>query len=413
MEKIKKNISDHRYGLFFFGALICYGLFISETFRSLEYEGVGYSFYCVDFSVGFCSKLLPGAIYNFLIGKYNQVAIAVYVKVLVVFVFCIISILLEHFVKSTVKEKRTEAFLLSVMAVSVFSYFLFEAGLFRLLDFHWIMATVIFFVLLSNKKLYIFIPFVFVYTVMTHYVSLICYIPACLLVLLCKLIYVKEKKEKVFLGIIFVISIIASVGLSAYFALFELDNVKLSYPAFNSLLTSRGVESTEYYNYSFFRENIEEVFKDYYTDETIGLATNIDTSKGLINVFIQNAIQHFKINLYLADHRAGVFETMSFGLIVYFVFKGITIKMKNKNFFEKLVHFCSVLLFVFILAIGLLFSTDTIRWIGNAFLSLMIYYFYVVFSGKEDGSKMLAVVSSVPRKLLYLYVAVCVTVPFI
>lgn len=414
MAKIKEKLYEHRFGLFFFVFLLGYSLIISDRFRSLEYDGVGYSFYSVDFSVGFCTKLLPGAIYNLLIGKYTEQAISLYVKALILFVFVAIAILLEKLIKVTDKDKQKEVFFISVFASIVATYFFFYAGLVFLLDFHWIIATVIFFFCLSHKKLYVFIPIPIIYALMTHYVAMICYVPVCLLILLCKICYTQSKKERVLLRVVFSVTIFVAVGLTAYMALFELDNIKLSYPAFNSLLQSRGVEVTEYYNFAFFRENVEEVFEDYYSDETAGLITNIDPNQSTFNILFQTVLQQLKINLYLADHKEGIFKVTMFIPMIYFAFRGLIIKIKKRSsIFEKLVHSCAIILFVFICMFGLLFSTDTIRWLGNSVLSITIYYLYAIYSDKEDGKKMLDVISEIPDQLCYLFIMICLMFPFV
>ena len=95
MTKVKEKLYEHRFGLFFFAVFMVCGLGILDPLRIIESSGVSYSFYCADFSLGFCTKLLPGAIYNLLVGKYSEVAVTIYVKTLIVIVLILISGIFE------------------------------------------------------------------------------------------------------------------------------------------------------------------------------------------------------------------------------------------------------------------------------------------------------------------------------
>ncbi len=406
MTKVKEKLYEHRFGMFFFAFALVYSLLKFETFGIVKAQSVTYSLYCVDFSLGFCTKLLPGAIYKFLVGEYNETAISIYVNILTVLAFAAVSFLLDKFIKKADNSYKQEAFFVSVFTMAAVVFFFYEAGLSRLLDFHWIIATIIFIFCLSNKKLYIFMPLPIVYALMTHYVSLVCYVPVCLLILLLKIIYTEEKKEKAFLSVIFSVSLITSVALFGYMALFELENVKLSYPTFNSILKERGVLNTEYYNFAFFRENVEDIFESYYNEETVGLVNNIDTNQSAINVLLQTIAQQIKINFYLADHRNGLLKVSVFLVLICFIFNGTWKSMKSKKKFEQLILFCPAILFTVICMIGLLFSTDTIRWLGNAILSLVTIYIYNIYLNKENGKKMLSVISEKPKGLYFLSIAI-------
>ena len=73
---------------------------------------------------------------------------------------------------------------------------------------------------------------------------------------------------------ILILSLALVGGTFIYMLLFELDNIKISYPQFISLLENRGVGQLEYYKFAFFRESVEDVFEDYYTEEIKGLIEN-------------------------------------------------------------------------------------------------------------------------------------------
>ncbi len=407
MIKVKQKLYEHRFGLFFFAVMMCFGLGILDPMRIIDKNGVTYSFYCVDFSLGFCTKLLPGAIYNLLIGKYDETAITIYVKALVVIVFILISIIFERILKAAETAKRKEAFFFVCFAAVVVYFSFFRAGLAYLLDFHWIIAAVFFIIFLSNKKLYVFIPLALLYAVMTHYVSCICYVAICLLILLYKAYITEEKKEKYFLFGIFGISFAAALAIFAYMLFFELDNVKISYPQFMSLFSKRGVGQVDYYRFSFFRDVVEDIFQDYYSQENIGVITNIDMNQPLLKILYQTIVQQFEINAYLADHKSQLPQVFVFVPGLVMMLADIISRIRKAPVFEKLICLVGIGLFVFICVFSLVFSTDTIRWLSNAILTLSIFYFFVMSLGRKDGTNLRSVAADLPDALYYLYIAMC------
>ena len=63
MARAKRFFSSHRifFGLFTF--LFVYSYAVGNTFVPFRVEEHFYSFYAVDYALGFCSRFLPGAIF--------------------------------------------------------------------------------------------------------------------------------------------------------------------------------------------------------------------------------------------------------------------------------------------------------------------------------------------------------------
>lgn len=413
MQKIKNAFYEHRFGLFFFGIFMLFGLVILDPVRMIEDHGVTYSFYCVDFSFGFCTKLLPGAIYKLLVGEYNEVAISVYVKTLIVIVFAAISILFEKLLKNKPLEERRELFFFLSFATVVIYFTFFESGLAYLLDFHWIISTLLILICLSNKKLYIFIPVGLAYAIMTHYISIICYVAGSLLILLYKAYIEENKKEKIFLFSLFVFSTVLSAGLFIYMLIFELDNLSISYPQMMSVFKNRGVGQTDYYRFAFFRDLVEKIFPDLYTDETMGWISDIDQNQPMIKILIDTVIQQFRINSYLSDHTSEAPKIFVFIPGIIFMMGNLIQRMKSTKFFEKLIYIAGIALFVFICVFGLVFSTDTLRWLGNAMLTFIIFYISVIGYEKNNRIKTNGFISGLPNGAYFIYLMLCVVFPLI
>ena len=107
MQRLKNAFYEHRFGLFFFVFLKAYSFIVSGNMQVWKVDGITYSFHVVDFSMGFCTKLLPGAVCNFLFDEVTEAKVSTYLNILVAFCFLLVSLLLEKIVLSTGKEYRT------------------------------------------------------------------------------------------------------------------------------------------------------------------------------------------------------------------------------------------------------------------------------------------------------------------
>lgn len=107
MQRLKNAFYEHRFGLFFFVFLMAYSFIVSGNMQVWKVDDLTYSFHVVDFSMGFCTKLLPGAVCNFLFDEVTEAKVSTYLNILVAFCFLLVSLLLEKIVLSTGKEYRT------------------------------------------------------------------------------------------------------------------------------------------------------------------------------------------------------------------------------------------------------------------------------------------------------------------
>ena len=210
---------------------------------------------------------------------------------------------------------------------------------------------------------------------------------------------------------ILILSLALVGGTFIYMLLFELDNIKISYPQFISLLENRGVGQLEYYKFAFFRESVEDVFEDYYTEEIKGLIENIDMNQSPIKILIDTVHQQLVINLYLADHEAYLPKLVVFLPGIGFMTDSLVKYMKGRKVFEKLIYLSGIVLFLFVCFFGLLFSTDTIRWIGNAVLTFTIFSLFMLFYSESNNGKTLTSISKLPDGVYYSYLALCFLIP--
>ena len=239
MKKVKSFFSDHKLSLFFFGFLMAYSFVISGNLGLWKVDSITYSFHVVDFSIGFCTKLLPGAVCNFLFDEITENKISIYITVLIAICFFLIGVLLEKIIKETDEAFRKTLFILIMFFLTGPATFSIYTDAFCWLDFYWLFAAVIALLLLIKKQLYFLIVPLMLATVMVHFASILCYIPFVCIIMLYKISETVNKKEKAYLWIIWTATVVSALGLSLYMAVYETEHVKMTMEEMNELLLSR------------------------------------------------------------------------------------------------------------------------------------------------------------------------------
>ena len=110
-----------------------------------------------------------------------------------------------------------------------------------------------FFLFLSNKKFYILIVPLIAVTIMIHFATVFCYAPFFVIIMLYKISCCEDKQERNYLWIIAVVSAVTAVALALYFMMFEQSNMVYTFEEFKSVMESRGIKDTLYYDYAFYR----------------------------------------------------------------------------------------------------------------------------------------------------------------
>ena len=148
MQKIKNAVYEHRFGLFFFMFLMCFGLFFTRGFFPSLDETITLSIYAMDFSVGFTTRVLPGAIYKLFVGEYSQESATVFYYISLTLCYLGIAFLGERFIRAFDDMHKAKAFALITLFLTVFCITSVVGIAAFLLDLQWFIAVVIFFICL-------------------------------------------------------------------------------------------------------------------------------------------------------------------------------------------------------------------------------------------------------------------------
>lgn len=409
MEKVKKLISEHKYGLFTFLFLVAYSLLFKNGVLNELDTRLTYSIYTMDFSVGFCTRVLPGAIYNLIFDELNTKTVSIYYYALITLSYMFLSYLAEKLFKVLEKTNKKYAPLIALFVPVVYCCCAFIGDLFTLLDYYWLLSMLLFFIFISNKKLYFFVPFICLFAIMCHSACALSFIPLFALTLLYKVICTKDKKERKILVAVLTVSFVSSVAFFLYMRLFEYGNLNYTAEEFHKMMIDKGATYTGYMEFPFFGDVYDDY--NYYKDVLIESGADfitIDYSKSPLSVLIQTIILQVQTNLVVADHFYDLKYCVAYIPLVVFIIKLLVERVLQKNISKakKFIYVNSVLLFLFVIASGLLLSTDTTRWIGLAVIILFSVFAYMLTQEKDFAERTVESLESLSPAVTVMYLLV-------
>lgn len=387
MNLIKKTWSKHYYSICFFAFLMCYSVVIPGKCQLWQISDVSLSFHGVDFSMGFCSKILPGAIYNIFFDDVNIFKVSVYETVLLILLFAGVSVIIEKFIFQFPLNQQKTGVIISLFLVTgpiTFSNYVNELGM---LDVYWIFLSALLIVFLSKKELYVLIIPVCLCAIMVHFSSAFCFVPFFFFLILYKISCVTESKEKKYLCIVFIATIIASVLLAVYFVVFETTALTYTQQEFREILLSRGVPESHlyYYEYAFYGDgsgyvDVDQAVLDITMDSPIAYLLYVVKAQ-----FVNTITLHMG-QFALGNGINSLFILILAMPIVIFIFKAFSELIKNNK--ENKIKAAS-LVFMMIMSfvpmvVGFFTSTDLIRWISHSFFPFFIFFAYVLYNEGED-----------------------------
>lgn len=402
MSAVKRFYKSHNIAVFLFCFLCLYSIFISEG--KLEKIGENaLSFHAVDFNIGFASKLVVGQIYNLFFDYVTQGRVML-LEIIFLAVFMIsASFFLEKLIKNTAPEYRKSVFIgvvLLLIGPCTFSLITKAIGM---LDAYWLFTCAFFFLFLSNKKFYILIVPLIAATIMIHFATVFCYAPFFVIIMLYKISCCEDKQERNYLWIIAVVSAVTAVALALYFMMFEQSNMVYTFEEFKSVMESRGIKDTLYYDYAFYRAPDA-------NEQDYGDLLQYQNTDGSV---IENLVSLIALQIKLA------LETVYFGndilpfvllspvicVIVYFLFA--IFKNNKTNKVKRFSLFCMPVLFCLTYVVGKLTSYDNLRWIIHSYIPLLLSFLYILYIEKEEIVAAFSdFIEKLPKKLIMTYLLI-------
>ena len=110
INKVKSFCNKHYFAVVIFVFSIVYSCIIFTNNIPYGVNGEIYALHAVDFGLGFCSKLLPGAIYNIFFDSVGNFKTTAYLFILLLLFYVVLSFVLEKFILKIKEENRKTRF---------------------------------------------------------------------------------------------------------------------------------------------------------------------------------------------------------------------------------------------------------------------------------------------------------------
>lgn len=401
-----------RYKSFFliFAFALFYGFVVVGQCGIWSVSEVGYSYHALDYSMGFASTILPGAIYNFLFSTLNRQQVSVYLTVLYILFFSTVALLLNKLYISAKAQNYNKScmvlFFLFLSGPCAVSSFLTSFGM---LEFYWVFFAAFFFIFLAYKPLYVLIVPLCVIELLVNYSSIICFIPFFCILILYKISKEKDKVGRILLWITFSFCIVVSIPFAVYLMTNVPNCMKYSLEDFHEILRQRGVVFYRYCEGQLYR--VDEYVNNPYLKKLPEAA--LLQQQGVVSYLIEYVKGYASIAFYhgLMERRPWlmVVPILLIFPVVYLIISILISELKyNKNNkVRRFALFCMIALFPFCLFVSLFFSYDYLKWLTFSMILLFSSFLYILFSEKERvWQEVNARLSRYPKMLFVTYLAV-------
>lgn len=386
VNKFKSVLEKHKYSISIFVFFFIYNFAVIGDFSFPKIDIATYTFHIVDYSVGFCTKLLPGAIYNAFFPTTNQDTVNLYFFVLYhIFLLCV-CFMLEKFIYRFESKNRHIALIIVLFFITGPATFSIHVVEFGMLDTYWLFFSTAFLAMVQNKYLKWFVPIIFILSILIHISSMVSFIPFFALVLLLEASRSEESRKSYI--VILAVSVFLSVGTFVYFMLYETSNLLLSFEDFKSLISERNLSEWDDYTY-YYAYSLYKIMPS--GTQAVNSALEYGSSFvaqafGLVCVQIKEIVSLYPIILekYWTDTVNAIFLLLPIIVLMYkYVLSSL--KKERTNKLRRFVWFCTIFLLpMTFVATAALFSTDMIRWFGHGIMLLFVLVMYEIYRSSDN-----------------------------
>ena len=425
LENPLRGRQTHKTAVCIFTVLLFYNFVV--ILRCMPPEvSINYTHYAVDFSFGWCSRLLPGAVYNLFVPEPSEVTANVYVYLLMLLFLAAVSLLLERLLYSLSDQDRPMCYVLLAFYLTgpaTFSPYFFAFGM---LDFHWLVLMVPFFVLLQ-KRWGRWLVWLFPALLMfVSFGAALTWAPLCGLLILYELALAKEKKTRRQLTVVFFAAVILAAGIFLYITGFETKTLTYSLDEFNEILDERGVKIMNYYDGTFYGDMAaaEKFYVEKYGEKNNPFSSGVvsaseyyfnpDTglAEGFLNALRTRLAQHWFIysdkNFIQLKKTALFLGFLMTVLLPPFVvlYRSVLVRWQRagKDLLKRFLYVCLLIFFPAVILLSVIVSIDSTRWVMHTFMMLFTFVLYQIYREKEAVLPLLrASLRKIPRFAVFIY----------
>lgn len=400
MQKTSNFFKKHYYATILFCFTALYYIIFIGVGKPLSFNMSTdtYIFYFTDFSMGFSTKFLQGAIYNFFFDDMNIAAVSLFNLVLFFFFLALISILFGVFISSVDKQYRTVFTFLAVLFLTGPSSLTMHYYKLGSMDSYWLYFAILSLLCLYNKHLYCFIIPLSVLSVLISYGSILNFIPFIVILMIYKSTVIKNKNERILLSVTVIITIAVSIGFAFYFIMFEKENLTYTLSEFTQIIKDRGFTADPFY----YKSSLYDV--DYNNVVDYDYINSFESPVQRAFIFIWHRML-YSLNF--------ISLKSAFGMLIYIlppvfvIFLYFTKRIKEEFSSHKIKAFsylCCLGMFFITAVTGILVSTDTVRFLAHAYTLLFASFFFTAYYEKHTALGFVKdKISLIPMPAIILY----------
>ncbi len=328
-------------------------------------------YYLFDFSMGINSRIWVGSVVKLLNPHPTEEWLRIFALIILILGMMLTAFALGGVVKKVDSENRFSVFVLILffvsgsLTISIFSRF------FGMLDVHMYILALVAVVFSQNKYLRWFVPALCIAGVFVNFVFTISYFPAVVLALL----YNSDRSEKKFGNIVlFVITVLSVIGLTAYCVFVASDNMFMTFDEALQVMENKiGHTLTDEQNnyvklYLFGQsESASELFGKPVSDMAP----------------LEYVYNYFRYFVETSFGMQGIINLAIISVPVIVVFWMLwikCIKLSEKKS-TKFVYSCYILSTLFI-PVCCLLSTDLVRWVASGIMCQFALCFLMFYRGE-------------------------------
>ena len=128
-------------------------------------------------------------------------------------------------------------------------------------------------------------------------------------------------------------------------------------------------------------------------------------SQPKIMIMLQMILQQIQYNFIMAYHYEFLLDLSIFLPFIFFTYKMLCFMLKDKNAsgLHKFVYLLTMILLVFTICAGFLFSTDTARWFGHGVITVAALTTYYISCNDGYRQRLCKEMKKIPLGLIILY----------
>ncbi|MBQ3431899.1 MAG: hypothetical protein IJG23_03850 [Clostridia bacterium] len=390
MIKIRDFFFKHKIFFAVVALLPLYHFLIAGGGEVFQVKEINYTYHAVDFSMGFCTKLLPGSIYRMLVGVYTREAVSVYLLFVYFFFVILLAVAVEQFARKF-KDSSVSCLIFIIFVLTgplTFNLFVVELGM---LDFYWVIFFIPACLCLHNKYLRFFAPVFVFLMIMTHYGSIITYVAGYLFIIALYWLTAQKKKDKTVYFILLCICAVVGCGLALYFIRNEASNVVYNIDEFKNIMYKERDAYPVYYDYSFYKyfgpEYAGSRLAEAYKMGFVGADVKADNIFKFFFTQLKAALYYASVSKMIATYLAALIPQ---SVLVYILIGYLKKEKANEKTLLKRLEVIAFIVFDFFMGFGAgLMSNDTPRWVGHSVILMFAFVMHLLYFDYSEGMERL------------------------